>query len=254
MPVISVDLATRRYQDIGIAVLVPQDQRIRVDFVRPARHGLSGTPDPCRLAEVIANQAREMAAPVIAVDGPQAWKDPANQLLHSRVCERLLATQTKTGVPGVAKPGTGLYFVTFALAFFDQLAEQGWPRLTMPIAPPTSGIAAEVFPTAAWRALGLKPLPSKSKTKPGDVNRWLHRLQEHFPLTVQDEPTHDELQALIGGLAGLALVRGDETGFQVVGRPPFLLDGTWREGYILNLSGAWRHQGILGRKESTNAD
>lgn len=237
MAVISIDLATRRYQDIGIAVLIEQDQRIMVDFVRPAVHSLTGMPDVDQLARLITNLARAVDATVITVDGPQAWKDPDNRLLHSRVCERLLATQTKTGVPGVAKPGTGLRFVTFALAFFDQLAEKGWPRLTAPImAPPPSNVAAEVFPTAAWRALGLKPLPSKSKTKSGDVLVWLQRLQERFPLLVQTDPTHDELQALIGGLGGLALARGDETGFQVLGRPPFLLDGAWREGYILNVS------------------
>ncbi len=237
MPVISIDLATRRYQDIGIARLVEQGQGITVNFVRPAMHGLTGTPDMHQLAELIATLAREIAATVITVDGPQAWKDPDNQLLHSRVCERLLATPTKTDIPGVAKPGTGLRFVTFAIEFFDQLAEQGWPRLTTPsIAPATTCVAAEVFPTAAWRALGLKPLPAKSKTKPGDVNAWLQRLQALITLIVNGEPSHDELQALIGGLAGLALERGDETGFQLVGRPPFLLEGMWREGYILNVN------------------
>lgn len=240
MPVISVDLATRHYPDIGIAVLVQHAESITVDFVRPAIRGLTGTPEAQRLADFIGALASEIEAAVITVDGPQAWKDPDNGLIHSRVSERLLHTQTKTGVPGVAKPGTALRFVTFALEFFDQLAERGWPRLTTPILGPRERVAAEVFPTAAWRALGLTPLPAKSKTKPGDVAVWLQRLQALFPLHVNGEPTHDELQALIGGLGGLALARGAETGFQLVGQPPFLLDGAWREGYILNVPGRRR--------------
>jgi hypothetical protein len=199
--------------------------------VRPASYGLTGTPDPQHLAELVGTVARTAGARVITIDGPQAWKDPANGLLHSRICERLLYTQTKTGTPGVAKPGTALRFVTFTLAFFDQLAKMGWLRLTT--LAPSSGVAAEVFPTAAWRALGLKPLPAKSKTKPGDITVWLQRLQISFPLALKDDPTHDELQALIGGLAGLALAKGEAAGFQLVGQPPFLLDGAWREGYIL---------------------
>lgn len=238
MTVVSVDLATRRYQHIGIAVLVQNALSISVDFVRPANCGLTGVPEAYRLAAFVGALAQKAAARVITIDGPQAWKDPDNGLPHSRVSERLLHTQTKTGVSGVAKPGTALRFVTFALEFFDHLAEQGWPRLTTPILGPTACVAAEVFPTAAWRALGLTPLPAKSKTKPGDVAVWLHRLQALFPLVVNGEPTHDELQALIGGLAGLALARGEDAGFQLVGQPPFRKNGEWVEGYILNVSGS----------------
>ncbi len=234
--VVSIDLATRRYTDIGVAVLTQQAEALVVDFIRPADHGLTGEPNVQAFAQWIGNLAGEVNAPVITIDGPQAWKDPANGLLHSRVSERLLHTQTKTGPPGVAKPGTGLRFVTFSIEFFDQLTVLGWPRLmTAPIGPLTMNVAVEVFPTAAWRALGLSSLPAKSKTKAVDVALWLSRLQALRPLVVNGEPTHDELQAVIGGLGGLALARGVEMGYQLLGKPPFRQADVWYEGYILNM-------------------
>lgn len=234
--IISIDVATRRYIDIGVAVLTQQDQAIAVDFVQPARHGLTGVPNAHTLAEWIAALAGRLKAPVITVDGPQAWKDPQNGLLHARVCERLLHTQTKTGIPGVSKPGTGLRFVNFSIDFFDHLDVLGWPRLmTEPTRPLVTKVAVEVFPTATWRALRISPLPAKSKTKPSDVTLWLSRLQALFPLVLHGEPTHDELQALVGGLGGLALAEGKTNGFYLAGHAPFHLDGSWREGYILNL-------------------
>jgi len=234
--IIAVDLATRRYQDIGIAVLVQTAQAIDVRFVRPTLHGLTGVPDVAQLADFVTVLAATVGARIIAIDGPQAWKDPNNGLPHSRTSEWLLHTQSKTGLPGFCKPGTALRFVTFSIALFDQLTARGWPRLAGPmIAPSAQGAAIEIFPTATWRALGLKALPSKRAIQPGDLNVWLQRLRAQFPLTINGEPTHDELQALVGGLSGLALARGEDSGFQLVGRPPFRHAGVWVEGYILNV-------------------
>lgn len=47
-------------------------------------------------------------------------------------------------------------------------------------------------------------------------------------------PTHDQLQALVAGVAGLSLLVGHSASYQVVGTAPFFLDGTWREGFIIN--------------------
>ena len=47
-------------------------------------------------------------------------------------------------------------------------------------------------------------------------------------------PNHDELQAVVSGLAGVYLERGDWSRCEVVGEPPFELDGSWREGVIVN--------------------
>ena len=248
-PVIAIDLATRRYRDIGIAVLTQTEHAIDVRFVRPTAHGLTGVPEVAQLADFVTTLAQTVGASVIAIDGPQAWKDPDNGLLHSRVSERLLHTQSKAGLPGFCKPGTGLRFVNFAIALFDQFASQGWSRLAGPItSPTTTGHAVEIFPTATWRALGCKPLPSKQATQTGDIDAWLQRLQTLRPLTLESAPSHDELQALVGGLAALALVQGETVGAQLVGRPPFQLDGIWREGYIVNLG-----EPVLRDKEEHNA-
>src|SRR5207244_3718820 len=45
---------------------------------------------------------------------------------------------------------------------------------------------------------------------------------------------HDELQALVAGLAGVALEGGDELGIRVAGVSPIEIDGAWREGFIVN--------------------
>lgn len=44
----------------------------------------------------------------------------------------------------------------------------------------------------------------------------------------------NEVQALVAGLAGLALTRGDPAGFSVCGSAPIFEDGCWREGFIVN--------------------
>jgi hypothetical protein len=235
--ILAVDLAVRSYQSIGLAVLTSIDGTIAVNFVRPAQLGLAGAPDVARLAGTLTELAQASGATVIAIDGPQAWKDPDNGLEHSRLCERLLYTQAKTGLPGVVKPGLALRFVEFSIQLFDCLAELGWPRLTLaPPLPPPSGVALEVFPTAVWRALGLKPLPAKNSPRGGEVIDWRQRLQSLIPFTADQEPSHDELQALVAGLVGLAFASDEPQQYALHGAPPFLCEGTWREGYIVNLS------------------
>src|SRR5687768_7840173 len=110
MSIIAIDLATRRYRDVGIAMLTQTAQAINVRFVPPTAHGLTGVPDVAQLADFVTTLAQKVGASIIAIDGPQAWKDPNNGLLHSRVSERLLHTQSKAGLPGFCKPGTGLRF------------------------------------------------------------------------------------------------------------------------------------------------
>ena len=45
---------------------------------------------------------------------------------------------------------------------------------------------------------------------------------------------HDELQALVSSLAGVALEDGNQGGVTFAGVPPIKLDGTRREGFIVN--------------------
>lgn len=231
--VLAVDLAVRAYSVIGIALLRSIHSSITVRLVAPTSLGLADPPQAAELAEALARLAEENGASLIAIDGPQAWKAPHNGLEHARLCERALHTQAKTGLPGVAKPGPSLRFVEFSISLFDHLAEQGWPRFTGEISlSPPPGVAIEVYPTAAWRALGRKPLPAKNAQSADQVQQWLPQLQAQSALTVDRSPSHDELQAIMAGLVGLALTTGD---CQLHGAPPFLLEGQWREGYIVNL-------------------
>ena len=59
-------------------------------------------------------------------------------------------------------------------------------------------------------------------------------LRSRFTIEVRGDLTHDQLQATAAGLAGVALERRNTAGIAFAGVDPFLVDGAWREGYILN--------------------
>lgn len=231
--IVSADLAYRSYRDIGIAVLQGAGDGIDCTFVDAGTAGLGGPPAPEILAEFLAALCSEIDAAVLVLDGPQAWKDPANGLLHSRLCERALHTPAKTGVPGVVKPGNYLPFVAFAIAVFDALAERGWPRYGAE-ATEAGPVAVESFPMSAWKSLGLPILPAKAKCGERDLTGRLDGLREVFPLRLAGAPNHDELQALVSGLAGLALAGSPWVGAVKAGIAPYRKDGVWREGFIVN--------------------
>ena len=82
--------------------------------------------------------------------------------------------------------------------------------------------------------MGIPPLPGKASTTSTVVNERLRALRNVFPLDVADDLTHDELQALVSGLAGIALESRNTDGVIVAGIAPVQIDGTWREGFIVN--------------------
>jgi hypothetical protein len=47
-------------------------------------------------------------------------------------------------------------------------------------------------------------------------------------------PTHDQLQAVVAGLAGLAVAGSAHNRYEAVGAKPFSLGAAWREGYIVS--------------------
>lgn len=235
MPTLSVDLAFKDYQDIGVVTLARLDDRNKASAVRLTSRGLHGRPSAGGLADALVSLANEIGAAWIFIDGPQGWKAPDNGCEDSRCCERAVATQGKTGLPGVATPATYVDFITFAVELFDALESRGWPRLLAPAVPPLQRrCAIESFPTSAWRSLGLVPLPGKAATVPEMVLARLQSLRAIFPLDVDGYLSHDELQALVGGLAGVALDDGNAAGVSIAGVPPVRLAGTWREGFIVN--------------------
>jgi hypothetical protein len=237
LTVLSVDLAHKRYADVGVCSLRVAEAQIEVSPIRLAALGLTGRPVASVLARTIAGLGEQLGARLLLIDGPQAWKAPRNGLLHSRVCERQLATQGKTGLPGFTKPATYKPFIEFSIELFDQLAALGWPRLSEEAAlRSTTRFALESFPTSAWRSIGLQPLPGKANTPAGAVGAKLAELSSLLPISVQGaaDLTHDELQALVAGVAGVAIEGHAACTIAVAGVPPFELGAHWREGFIIN--------------------
>lgn len=253
--ILSIDLACRRSRDIGICVLHYDGVRIDVEFVRQHWEDCGSKLDPRSLAETIAQIARRHQARLVLIDGPQAWKDPRRADNDARVCEMEAATQGKTGSPGTAKPWTFLTFSIFSIAVFDRLGELGWPRLSQRSSLHTSkNFALEMYPTAAWKAIGLRPLPSKSNAEALDVKAKFAELSSTIPIAVLqgDTITHDELQAIVGGLAGVAAEGYLPLEVKLVGVPPVEQHGRWYEGYIVLPSRMQEDEHVCSDPEKTD--
>ena len=280
MAVLSVDLAFRRWTDVGIVVLE------RVCLAQAASSGAcesglypmphfpisdgaerAGYQINCEIipsvgtgfgaegergpvdANVLAGRLNHLCGirniRVILLDGPQAWKSRFNGLEHARVSERQLNTAAKTGLPGMVKPRTYRAFSEFCLDVYEALCRRGWSRMNTQTRPSAAvglpgktvddqrRILVESYPHAAWRSLGLKPLPSKRLAKVIDLADAYGRLRSLFPITTNRPPNHDQLQAIVGGLAGLDLEERNTAAIRVVGNPPCREEGQWREGFIV---------------------
>jgi len=184
---------------------------------------------------------------IIVLDGPQAWKSRHNGLQYARASERQLNTAAKTGLPGMVKPVSMRAYAEFCLDVYEALSRRGWKRLDTtgnpgsgPGTGPGAGLGSgldrvivEGNPNAAWKSLGIKPLPSKRKTKLIDLAEGYGALRSLIPLTTNRPPNHDQLQALVSGLPGLALDEHNTAGARIVGNPPRREEGHWREGFIV---------------------
>jgi hypothetical protein len=243
--VLSVDLAYRRWADLGIVVLdrgsiaaATGSATIHCEVLptlNPEQEGGQGLVDANVLAGLLNHMAAVRGIQVMMLDGPQAWKSRDNGCEHARVSESELNTAAKTGLPGIVKPLTYRPFAEFCLDVYDALCRRGWRRLETREQPGTGPerVLVESYPHAAWKALGLKPLPSKRHTTVSDLAEAYAALRQLMPITMNRPPNHDQLQAIVGGLAGLALEARDATGTQIVGTPPRREDGHWREGFIV---------------------
>jgi hypothetical protein len=260
--VLSVDLAHRRWSDLGVVILdraTPPPDRTAPTATSPAIHcKIISLADPglctdfhCRPAsakidaEILAGRLNHLCAVrdirVMMLDGPQAWKSSANGLAHARVSERQLNTPAKTGLPGMVKPLTYRNFAEFCMDVYDALCRRGWRRLdtqnqpARPCEPASSQhrILVESYPCAAWKSLGLKPLPSKRRARVSDLAEAYRALRALVPFTTDRPPNHDQLQAIVGGLPGLALEENNPAAVNIVGKPPQREEGHWREGFIV---------------------
>jgi len=235
MSVLSVDLAFRRWSDLGIVLLErvqPGDGPIACEILPWIE---AGPVDANTLAGRLNHLCGVRGIHIMMLDGPQAWKSRGNGLEHARVSERQLNTAAKTGLPGMVKPVTYRAFAEFCLDVYDALCRRGWRRLdTLPQpGSPPQRVLVESYPHAAWKSLGLKPLPSKRRSKISDLAEAFGALRTTIPLTVNRPPNHDQLQAIVGGLPGLALEERNAAGTRIVGHPPRREDGHWREGFIV---------------------
>ncbi len=236
---LSVDLAYTRYSDIGVALL--QDTATGTINAQLIAVPFSGTPTVEALTTWLNTTARANDVRCLLIDGPLGWKSPTSSELHSRHSERALRTPGKTGLPpdGV-KPTPYLGFTCFSIALFEMLTARGWvlpgaEDVAHGVARENSRMISETFPTAAWRRLGLASLSGKKRGRDQrvEVAEALRRLQERVDLRVDRTPNHDEIQALVAGVAGVWWERGASARVKWHGEPPFRLDGAWREGYII---------------------
>jgi len=248
--VLSVDLAFRRWSDVGIVILDRPTQAraaanraktpIACQIIPSTAAGLDDGPiDPNILAGRLNHLCATRGIRLIMLDGPQAWKSRTNGFEHSRVSERQLNTAAKTGLPGIVKPITYRPFAEFCLDVYDALCRRGWRRMDTSdrsAASPgarTDRVLVESYPHAAWKSLGLAPLPAKRRAKVSDLAAAYGALRALMPFTTDRPPNHDQLQAIVGGLPGLALDERNTAAVRIVGKSPHREDGHWREGFIV---------------------
>jgi hypothetical protein len=226
--ILSVDLASRRWRDNGIALLSLEGEGARVRLVAPESLGLRGTPEVEPFAEALHRLAEREGVRLILLDGPQGWRAEASTLVHLRHCEKETRCPGKTGLPGIVKPATWRRMAEFSIALFDALDAHGWPRFSRGWKGERSAI--ESFPTHAWRMLGVAPIPGKASA--GDLTPWHATLAALGVRGVPSNASHDELQSVVAGLAGVALLRGGLAACDVRGINPSEEGGYWREGVI----------------------
>jgi hypothetical protein len=253
--ILSVDLACRRWSDLGIVILdrVPgQTPRPMPAAQNPARGLKTPSTIECRIlpsssgglpegpidAGILAGRLNHLCVAnnirVLMLDGPQAWKSRSNGLEHARLSERALNTAAKTGLPGLVKPATYRTFAEFCIDVYDALVRRGWQRLdTSAGIAPEQRVLVESYPYAAWRSLGIVPLPAKRRAQVSDLARAYADLRNIVPFTTNRPPNHDQLQAIVGGLPGLALEERNPAAMRIVGNPPHREQGHWREGFIV---------------------
>ena len=190
-------------------------------------------------AEILAGRLNHLCAVndirMLMLDGPQAWKSEKNENEYARLSERALNTVSKTGLPGLVKPATYRTFSEFCIDVYDALARRGWQRLnsSTQAIEPRQRVLVESYPNAAWKSLGITPLPSKRRSHLSDLARAYAELGRIVPFTTNRPPNHDQLQAIVGGLPGLALEERNNSAVKIVGAPPRREQGHWREGFIV---------------------
>jgi len=232
--VLAIDLAHRQYDSMGFAFLAPRS--MAVQFVAPRDLDLHDPPVANHLAFRLEAFCRRNAVSVILLDGPQGWKSEKTGIEHMRLCERVLNTPGRSGLPGESKPRTYLPFIEFSIALFQSLRRiHGWRLLTADWAeqPPRRWVV-ECFPSSAWRTLGLNRLPGKTRATAAEIESWRCDLERAAGLSIPANPTHDQLQAAVMLPVGLAIAAQLPEQLLLSGLDPIFTPETVREGWIAN--------------------
>jgi len=233
MSILSIDLAVKRYRDFGFAFL--EEGSKSPEIIKPEQLGLEGHVLVLDLAASLHRFCKERGVSVLLIDGPHGWKDPNSDVRHMRIGERVLNTPGKTGIAGKVKPATYTNFTIFSTTLFQIFRQQyGWSLMTSRWASQKERrFIVEAFPTAAWRTLGLDPLPGKSRTKKSQLSKWRKELQRAAGFTLPKTMTHDELQAAVLLPIGEAILKKDSRALLLVGaEPSFTSAGDVVEGWI----------------------
>jgi len=239
--ILSIDLAYKSYEDFGFCLLEESDGRVK-DIRYPSYQaiGLHEVPKPDTFAWKVLNFCQYMGVSILMLDGPQGWKDPDNGLPDRRVCEKRLNTQAKTGTRGNVKPANFKPFVSFSTEVFQLLAQGNIVSLvtepTIEMSPQRI-LLVETYPYSAWKSLEIGPLPGKRNPICNSARIALiaKTLEQSFLLPSVREPSHDELSALVAGLAGIAIAAKNESGYVASGTAPtWTPEGYLLEGYIVN--------------------
>ena len=237
--ILSVDLAYKSYEDFGFCLLEESDSKVlNVKFPSCMILSLSGIPRADVFVHNVLNFCLHKTISIIMLDGPQGWKDPENGLLHQRICEKILNTQAKTGTKGIVKPANFTSFVSFAVDISRLFNNTGQVSLVMEPEielPADKILLVETYPYSAWRSLNIQHLHGKKKCSTKQVLLNYEVLRKRFSLPRDSSPSHDELSALVAGLAGVAIAASNKSGYIASGIPPELAPGGYlMEGYIVN--------------------
>jgi hypothetical protein len=239
MAVLSVDLAYRSWCDLGVVLLeqkpssgpTPQPfPQIACEIIHwPETYA----PPVVELALRLNQLCLERGAGVLMLDGPQAWQSDDAGKAASGMRQRESNPTGKTGPNGTAGPGTYERFAGYCLALYDALGRLGWQRLAQrdQATPLAKKILAESHPHAAWKSLGITPLPERSKCRVSHLAEAYAALTAILPISANCAPNHDQLQAIVGGLPGLSIERRNAAGARLANAAPRQEDWQWHEGF-----------------------
>jgi hypothetical protein len=94
-------------------------------------------------------------------------------------------------------------------------------------------ILVESYPHSTRKSLGIRPLPAKRKCRVSHLAEAYAALTALLPITTSQPPNHGQLQAIVGGLPGLAIEQRSGLGTRIIAQPPRWEGGHWREGFIV---------------------